>query len=244
MPFLCNSLNVLSQLKVLNNECNIYNNGVHHISLYVTEDYLNVTVHRTDHDGTLKELLRTNGGPWGESSVETVITMWLTDVFGKYTINKLKDERCDDYRELIQNIISKKQHLSYNKTKKERFLIGNLLQYMQIIASSLDLTWHLEGMKLKDDAYINCGKLCVPAQVVRSWFDEPINKGIRHISAVLAMPAMNDVDTILLVGEFAECPLVQETIKEAFRNKRIVIPREPRDAVMKGAVLIGHQSYQ
>jgi len=96
-------------------------------------------------------------------------------------------------------------------------------------------------MKLKENVEIVSNKLRMPNQVVRSWFDEPINKGIRQIADVLAMPALNDVDTILLVGEFAECPLVQETVKEAFMSKRIVIPREPSHAILRGAVLFGHQ---
>jgi len=217
---------------------------LHTDSLSITDDYMNVTIHRTGHDGTLKELLRTNGGPWGVSSVETVVNTWLADVFGQDTINKWIDEKFDDYRDLMQDIESKRNHLSYNKTKEVRFVICSLLEHMQMILSSQDITKRLERIKLKDDVKIQRSMLHVPAQVVRSWFDEPINKGIRHISAVLAMPALNEVDTILLVGELAECLLVQETVKEAFRNKRIVIPREPRVAVPSGAVLFGHQSHQ
>ena len=207
----------------------------------VTEDYMNVTVHRTSYDGTSKELLRTNGGPWGGSSVVTAFATWLTDVFGKDTINRWKFECCDEYRDLIQSMKYKmpSQRLSYDKTEKETFRLGTLLLYTG--KSSQDLTTHFSQMKLKQNIKIVQNKVRVPTQVVRSWFDESINKGIRHIADVLAMPAMNDVDTILLVGEFAKCPLVQETVKEAFRNKRIVISSEPSCAVLRGAVLFGHQ---
>jgi len=34
---------------------------------------------------------------------------------------------------------------------------------------------------------------------------------------------------------------VQETVKEVFRSKRIVIPSEPSRAVLWGAVLFGYQ---
>jgi len=213
---------------------------LHTDSLYFTDDYMNVTVHRTGHDGTLKELLRTNGGPWGVSSVETVVNTWLADVFGQDTINKWKENDLQLYHMFWENIKVQGRDLSYNKTNRKTFFIGLLAKYLP--TGVHDITTPFTRLNLKDNVEIYKDKLRVPAQIVRSWFDEPINKGIRHISAVLAMPVMNDVDTILLVGEFAECLLVQETIKEAFRNKRIVIPREPRDAVLKGAVLFGHQS--
>jgi len=69
-----------------------------------TEEYMNVTVHRMSYDGTLKELLQTNGGPWEASSVETAFTTWLTDVFGKDTINEWKNACCDEYRDSMQSL--------------------------------------------------------------------------------------------------------------------------------------------
>jgi len=206
-----------------------------------TEKYMNVTVHRTSYDGRLKEFLRTNGGPWGASSVETAFTTWLNDVFGNDTINKWKNACYDEYCGLIQSIKAKihSLRLSYDKTDEERFRVTSLIDYIRM--STHNKTTHVERMKLKENVEIVHDKLRVPTQVVRSWFDEPINKGIRHIADVLAMSTMNDVDTIILVGEFAECPLVQETVQEAFRNKRIVTPSEPSCAVLWGAVLFGHQ---
>jgi len=85
------------------------------------------------------------------------------------------------------------------------------------------------------------GCLIISAHIFLSWFQEPITTGIRHIAGILSQPAMNDVDTILLVGEFAKCPLVQEKVKEAFKNKTIVIPAYPAEAVVSGAVVCGHQ---
>jgi len=210
-----------------------------------TEDYMNVTVHRTSYDGKLKELLRTNGGPWEASSVETAFTTWLNDVFGKDTINEWKDECCDEYCDLMRSIKAKihSLRLSYDKTDRpaETVVVDvhNIIDYIRM--NSQNITTRFRRMKLKGNVVGTHGKLRVPTQVVRSWFDDPINKGIRHIADVLAMPAMNDVDTILLVGEFAECPLVQATAKEAFRSKKIVIPSEPSCAVLRGAVLFGHQ---
>jgi molecular chaperone DnaK (HSP70) len=45
---------------------------------------------------------------------------------------------------------------------------------------------------------------------------------------------------VLLVGGFAESKIVQDRIKEAFDDKKIIIPGESGLVVLKGAVLFGH----
>ena len=45
---------------------------------------------------------------------------------------------------------------------------------------------------------------------------------------------------ILLVGGYGESPLVQETFRNEFTNLQIIIPQDCNLAVMKGAVLFGH----
>ena len=54
------------------------------------------------------------------------------------------------------------------------------------------------------------------------------------------MKSVEDVSMILLVGGYGESPLVQETFKNEFTNLEIIIPQDCNLAVMKGAVLFGH----
>nr|XP_022326103.1 heat shock 70 kDa protein 12A-like isoform X2 [Crassostrea virginica] len=42
-------------------------------------------------------------------------------------------------------------------------------------------------------------------------------------------------------GGFAESPMLQEAVREAFRNKKVIVPQDAGLAVLKGAVLYGHQ---
>uniref|UniRef100_K1PX58 Heat shock 70 kDa protein 12A n=1 Tax=Magallana gigas TaxID=29159 RepID=K1PX58_MAGGI len=53
---------------------------------------------------------------------------------------------------------------------------------------------------------------------------------------------VEDIDIILLVGGFSECPMLQKEIQKEFPNKAIVNPREGSTAVKKGAVLFGHSA--
>ena len=50
-------------------------------------------------------------------------------------------------------------------------------------------------------------------------------------------PSVKDVSSILLVGGFAESPMLQEAVKEAFSEIKVTVPQDAGLAVLKGAVL-------
>ena len=81
----------------------------------------------------------------------------------------------------------------------------------------------------------------VDADIMKSLFDKTINNIVSLVKDVLRKPAAKNVPLLLLVGGFAECPLVQSAMKRNFPNKRIIIPEEAGLSVLKGAVLFGHK---
>ena len=75
------------------------------------------------------------------------------------------------------------------------------------------------------------------AQLTKSLFDESCKKLVDHFHPLFTLPNVKDVSSILLVGGFAESPMLQEAVREAFRNKKVIVPQEAGLAVLKGAVL-------
>ncbi|CAG2210702.1 unnamed protein product [Mytilus edulis] len=49
------------------------------------------------------------------------------------------------------------------------------------------------------------------------------------------------VKSIILVGSFSECSLVQETIRKTFSTRNVIVPEDSGLAVLKGAVIYGHK---
>ena len=205
---------------------------------------MDVSVHHVDDNGTVKELHRASGGPWGVACVSNTFIALLTQIFGKDIMMKLKDDDVEAYSELLQTIqtkLSQVYSLVDRNTKYTVRIPVSLVVMFEKITKE-DVSTKIENLHLKDD--IEClspSKLRVSAKVVLSWFQAPINNGIGHLSGILSDPSMNDVDTIILVGEFAKCPLLKTAVKEAFMNKTIVIPKYPEQAVLSGAVVCGHQ---
>jgi activator of 2-hydroxyglutaryl-CoA dehydratase len=63
---------------------------------------------------------------------------------------------------------------------------------------------------------------------------------IRLIGESLDNPKLSDLRTILMVGGFSECELVQDAIRDKIGTSiKLIIPEEVEEAVLKGAVLIG-----
>ncbi|KAH3857317.1 hypothetical protein DPMN_099923 [Dreissena polymorpha] len=83
-------------------------------------------------------------------------------------------------------------------------------------------------------------KIIIPASDLQSWFDVPTTKLISHIKGLLEQPNICNVKTILLVGGFAECKYIQKRIKTDIPGMRLVVPEEAGLAVLKGAVIFGH----
>lgn len=84
-------------------------------------------------------------------------------------------------------------------------------------------------------------KLRMDAEITKALFDESCKKIVDHLKQLFRHSAVKDVSSILLVGGFAESPMLQVAIKEAFKNKKVIVPQDAGLAVLKGAVLYGHK---
>lgn len=85
-------------------------------------------------------------------------------------------------------------------------------------------------------------KLRMDANLIKELFTETVNMLVEHLKKLMAEDNLSDISTLLMVGEFSESPIMQEAIKQAFRDKRVIAPNEAGVAVLKGAVLFGHES--
>jgi hypothetical protein len=89
------------------------------------------------------------------------------------------------------------------------------------------LKWGLDKVRINKDTF--------------DGFFKPSCEGIiDHVKKLLSDPKVRGTDIILMVGGFSESAVVQKAVRDAFPNCRVVIPRDAGLAVLKGAVLFGH----
>ena len=83
-------------------------------------------------------------------------------------------------------------------------------------------------------------KVRFQAALIQSLFSESIDKTVTHVKSVLRDEKARDVKVILMVGGFSDSPMLQVAIKRAFPRLKIIIPKEASSAIMRGAVIFGH----
>lgn len=84
------------------------------------------------------------------------------------------------------------------------------------------------------------GMLRLAPQVMSEMFNPVLQNIVKHVQDLLNSPNVDDVKFLFLVGGFAESPLLQQAIRDAFTSKmRIIIPNNVGLTILKGAVLFG-----
>ena len=83
-------------------------------------------------------------------------------------------------------------------------------------------------------------KLRITPTLFEHFFSAVCTGIIDHVNDRLDKPKVEGINTILMVGEFSNSPILQGRIKREFQDYRVVIPNEPGLAVLRGVVLFGH----
>ncbi|XP_052803675.1 heat shock 70 kDa protein 12B-like [Mya arenaria] len=216
--------------------------GVRYMVVDLGGGTADISVHEKQANGTLKEIHKASGGPWGGIYVDDNYITMLSEVFGTRAIEELKREEMADYFDILREFETKKRTFSTKTKDKITFRISATLR---------ELSDRFEGGTLKDRiGNLRYGsnlelrgsdKLRVDPLIISGWFDGPLNYLLRHVKELLREPKMSDVSAVLLVGGFGESMYVQERLKSEIINKQIIVPAEAGLVVLKGAVRFGHE---
>jgi len=209
--------------------------------IIVTGGTVDISVHEKNPDGTLKMLHRPSGGPWGGTNVDNHYIAWLTKMFGKNAMKKLKDKAMEDYFDILRVFENKKRNLMADSDEDITFKIALSLNNYSKDSEEEGIESVITRLQLEGKVKFLGDKIRVSVDIVKSWFQESVDGTIRHLTELLSEPVMKDVTSILLVGGFAESKLMQDAVKNAFKDRSVIIPEEAGLAVMKGAVLFGHR---
>lgn len=216
-----------------------------------------ITVYKLQDDKTLTELVATSIEELGGINVDKAFRQFLEDIFG---IDVLETYSSDpeyfiEYLEFWNYFESKKMDskidiFSTNNTKNDIYLTIPLMlseiflkqQRRQRVLDRPILNALLKESRYCDeDIRAERGKLRMSKDFFKSFFNPTIDKLIAHLSTMFIDKLYSDIETVLIVGGFSKCELVQEQLMQHFGNsKRLVFPREANLSVLKGAVYSGH----
>jgi hypothetical protein len=148
----------------------------------------------------------------------------------------------DDYIDLFRTFEVKKRETSPGHSGKVTF---------RIPPSFVDTIKDVTGLSIKDKimssplngqvTYGN-GKIRVDAKIAQSFFKQSVDSILQHLASLLRRRLNKECTAIVMVGGFSESSILQDAVKCAFGRKyNVIIPDGAGLAVLKGAVIFGHQ---
>jgi hypothetical protein len=93
---------------------------------------------------------------------------------------------------------------------------------------------------LQDQITFTGDKLRVQPRQVEQMFEKTCDKIVSHLKDIFSKPKVSGTEAILMVGGFSESMMLQRYIRDNFPGMRIIIPEDAGLAVLKGAVIFGH----
>ncbi|XP_069468020.1 heat shock 70 kDa protein 12A [Ambystoma mexicanum] len=202
---------------------------------------VDLTVHQiTLPEGHLKELYKASGGPYGSLGVDYEFEKLLHKIFGEDFIEQFKVKRPAAWVDLMIAFESRKRAAAPERTNPLNInLPFSFIDYYKkfrghsvehaLRKSNVDFVkWSSQGMlRMNPDA-------------MNALFKPTIDHIIQHLSDLFQKPEVLGVKFLFLVGGFAESPLLQQAVQQAFGDKcRIIIPHDVGLTILKGAVLFG-----
>ncbi|XP_060600487.1 heat shock 70 kDa protein 12B-like [Ruditapes philippinarum] len=220
--------------------------GLQYIVIDIGGGTVDITAHQINDNGTLTELYKASGGPWGGIYVDNNFLNFLDDLFGEQVMNTFKQNYLEDYWYMLREFETKKREVKFDNCHEQEHTYITIklpleLRNMSKTQNGKVLEELIGSSPFSLDIVSKKDKIRVGVELVRKWFDGPVNGIIRHIEDLLKKPEVHQVSTLILVGGMADSPYVQEKIRYAFSSKRFIIPKDAGLAVLKGAVLFGHE---
>ncbi|XP_053400870.1 heat shock 70 kDa protein 12B-like [Mercenaria mercenaria] len=218
-----------------------FNPGITYMVLDIGGGTADVTVHKILSDGSLTELHKASGGAWGGTRVDQAFRMFLKKTFGSKVMKRFAEEFHIDDFDLSMEFEVKKRRISLENTSEITVRIPVNLMVLFKEETKRPINDILKRNGFDDKVTIKGDKMRIDANIFRDFFTESVESIIAHVRDILRSPRSNDISTILMVGGFSESPLLQDMIRRAFPEKTLVIPHDAGTAVLKGAVMYGHQ---
>ena len=199
-----------------------------------------ITVHQRQINDTIQEVIPPDGGPLGGKSIDDAFYNLLSEICSGNVMEELKTTELEDYVDMFREFETKKRSIRTNQQNKVVItlplsLILLVKKHHKTFEKAVAESCHKRNVEYRKE------KLHISSETFRDLFKPTIDSLISLIGKLLDNPKLSDLRTILMVGGFSECELVQDAIRTKTGSSiKLIIPEEAGLAVLKGAVLFGH----
>lgn len=191
---------------------------------FISENNVTMSVLHLINENTIKILIKENTELWKGCNFDEMIG--LKDFFEKYPL---------EYYDFLREVKSKIKLMSTNCSEL----------YINTSAVKMDDTRSFDGMQesdlrtgTKDELRFKRDKCVIKSKRFQILLTEAGKSIVDYIEQQL-FTKFPDINEIILAGEFAQSPILQNIIKTSFSAKNVIIPKEANMTAVKGAVFFG-----
>ena len=210
----------------------IINFGHFNFYIRISGGTVDVTVHEVLQGNRLRELHAATGGNWGGVEVNKAFCNFVSQLAGPDNFQNYSSENKAEYLEFLEDFEEKKRTANPKSADTVRIKVVSTL-FNILLANKSNF------QNIKGRIRLLAGKLILEADHFRSFFETPIKDILNHVEDLVEL-VPGKLDTILLVGGFAESPILQKAVEDQFNERfNVIIPLNASMCVLKGAVLYG-----
>ena len=207
----------------------------------MTGGTVDIIVHEVLDSDTLREIHKASGGAWGGTKVDEAFKQFFIKVVGKDVMKKFELDCTSDCIDMFREFETKKRNIRSEQEGKITFKIPIRLTELFEEKEGEKIKARLEKVSEYKGRVTWVGdKLRIEAGIMKQLFDDSCGSILKHVEDLLCDKASDGTNTLLLVGGFSENTILQDAFQKRFKDKRIIIPEEAGLAVLKGAVMFGH----
>ncbi|XP_069130988.1 heat shock 70 kDa protein 12A-like [Argopecten irradians] len=214
--------------------------GTEYMVLHIGAKSVDVTVQRTFGDRNQEKMFQNSDTILGGILTEDSFFAFLAEIFGTDVMRNFTTKCTWSAFDLIKDFEVKKRKITNVDSNPVKMSMPCRLFEMCENEFGTSIREHIEHTLYKGRIRTTADKLLVDLDIFKNVFTLPIKSAVGYINNLFKTDACKNVSTLLLVGGFFECILIQDAIRKNFPDKRIIIPEDSGLAVVKGAVLFGH----
>ncbi|KAL3857340.1 hypothetical protein ACJMK2_012017 [Sinanodonta woodiana] len=201
---------------------------------------VDITVHEVLGTGKMKELHKASGGAWGGIFVDSAFRQFIVKLVGNTVFQKFSRVKTDDMLDLFRSFEVKKREIQLKKDSTITIRIPiSLINIFQNETGKL-LQETIKETEFAQRVTIINDKIKMDGTLFREFFSKAVQKITSFIRGLLQNKNLEGVKSIIMVGGFSECQLLQESVMSSFPEITTIIPEDASLAVLKGAVIYGH----
>ncbi|CAC5403314.1 unnamed protein product [Mytilus coruscus] len=191
-------------------------------------------------DGRLKDLNKPSGDQCGGTCVDKEFMNVISQMLGEDVMRKFERDYLQKYLELQRAL----EHVKKADPEKRIRMTIPFVAFDKICNEHCKKSFSdvLKQSKYKNTVtYVNnTDKVQFSKELFLSLFNSTTSRIVELISQNLENPECKELSMIFLVGGLSESIVVQNTIKKAFPDKKVIIIHDSITAVLRGAVIYGH----